>query len=155
MEQSVNKTKEEILKALEGCQTHGSRACASCPYSEFLGEKQNCIGRLHHDVVSLVNRMDAKDPKIEFVAYNGKWPNLCSGELTLRVNGEVRLMPEFLLISGGKCGFKDKEFSESYVEKGEWRIVDSKLPEDLKPYRKEIVRIINENVPHGCCGGCL
>ena len=68
MEQSVTKTKEEILKALEGCQTYGSRACASCPYSEFLGEKQNCIGRLHHDAVSLVNRLDAKEPKIEFVS---------------------------------------------------------------------------------------
>ena len=93
--------------------------------------------------------------KIEFVSYNGKKPSLCSGELTLRVNGEVRLMPERLLISGGKCVFKGKDFSESYVTEGSWDIITEKLPEDLKPYRKEIVRIINENVPHGCCGGCL
>lgn len=72
MEQSVTKTKEEILKALEGCQTYGSRACASCPYSEFLGEKQNCIERLHHDAVSLVNLL--QDKTTSDLTWH-KWPD--------------------------------------------------------------------------------
>lgn len=39
------------------------------------------------------------------------------------------------------------------VKSGDWRI--SKLPDDLEPYRDEILKVVNENVPHGCCGGCI
>ncbi len=26
--------------------------------------------------------------QVEFVSYDGKWPNLCSGVLTLKINGK-------------------------------------------------------------------
>lgn len=28
---------------------------------------------------------------IEFVSYDGKYPNLCSGQLVLKINGQVRV----------------------------------------------------------------
>lgn len=41
---------------------------------------------------------------VEFVSYNGKFPNLCSGTLVIKMNGkEVSL--ENYLISGGQCWF--------------------------------------------------
>lgn len=30
---------------------------------------------------------------IEFVSYDGKYPNLCSGQLVLKINGQVRELP--------------------------------------------------------------
>lgn len=58
---------------------------------------------------------------VEFVSYDGAYPNLCTGQLVLKINGR-------------------------------WSI---DLPEDLEPLRKEIEECINENIPHGCCGGCV
>lgn len=41
---------------------------------------------------------------VEFVSYNGKFPNLCSGTLIIRVNGEEFTLEAPCLCSGGKCG---------------------------------------------------
>lgn len=40
----------------------------------------------------------------------------------------------------------------AHIENGRWSI---DLPEDLEPLRKEIEECINENIPYGCCGGCV
>lgn len=87
---------------------------------------------------------------VEFVSYNGKFPNLCRGTLVIKVNGE-EISLENYLISGGRCWF-DKDRVD-HVESGDWRI--SKLPDDLEQCRDEILKVVNENVPYGCCGGCI
>lgn len=87
---------------------------------------------------------------VEFVSYNGKFPNLCRGTLVIKVNGEEVSLENYLC-SGGRCWF-DKDWVD-HVESGDWRI--SKLPDDLEQYREEILEVVNENVPHGCCGGCI
>lgn len=87
---------------------------------------------------------------VEFVSYNGKYPNLCRGTLVIKVNGE-EISLENYLFSGGRCWF-DKDWA-NHVESGSWDI--SKLPDDLEQYRDEILEVVNENVEHGCCGGCL
>lgn len=86
---------------------------------------------------------------VEFISYTGKWPNLCSGELTLKINGQIR--KDIEISSGGCCGF-NSDYSESYIEHGPWHVF---VPEDLKNYEHEIEKIVNENIPEGCCGGCL
>ena len=63
---------------------------------------------------------------VEFVSYDGAYPNLCSGQLVLKIN--------------------------EHIETGRWSI---DLPEDLEPLRNRIEECINENIPHGCCGGCV
>lgn len=85
---------------------------------------------------------------IKFISYDGRWPNLCSGTLVLEIDGVVRT--DFNLCSGGSVWF-DGEWCE-HVESGPWRI---EVPEDLKHLQHEIEDVVNINVPHGCCGGCV
>lgn len=87
---------------------------------------------------------------VEFVSYDGAFPNLCSGTLVLKINGEVRTMPDYCLHSGGGVYF-DEDWNET-VTSGRWSIT---LPDDLEPLRDEIEECINENIPYGCCGGCV
>lgn len=90
---------------------------------------------------------------VRFMDYTGKWPNLCSGILTLTIDGKVATFgsysadhPKFWS-SGGRCGMHG-------IETGEWRIHIDQLPEQFRKYASEIDQVFNENVEHGCCGGC-
>lgn len=88
---------------------------------------------------------------VEFVSYNGKFPNLCRGTLIIKVNGKEAVLKN-CLYSGGRCGFGQKR--NEHIETGDWRLCTC-LPDDLEQYRDEILKVVNENVPHGCCGGCI
>lgn len=86
---------------------------------------------------------------VEFVSYDGKYPNLCSGTLTLRIDGkEVSI--HRCLCSGGSVWF-DEDWNE-HVECGAWGL---DLPEEYQQYEEQIADVVNENVPWGCCGGCI
>ena len=100
--------------------------------------------------------------RVEFVDYTGKFPCLCSGEVTLKIDGQVVEFvkykceseesgkPYLSLTSGGHCYFDD-EWND-HVTDGPWSI-------DLDPryaeLEDEILEVINSNIPWGCCGGCL
>ena len=90
--------------------------------------------------------------KIEFVTYDGKYPNLCSGILTLRVDGNLWSRGH-CLISGGECWWDSDAREEVYVH-GSWSFLDFK-DEFSNEERQEISRLVNENVEWGCCGGCM
>lgn len=104
--------------------------------------------------------------EVKFVSYTGRYPNLCSGVLTLSIHekeyvfgysykakeGET-LFPPFWH-SGGSCGFTNN-YSNAYTNEGEWIIDGSALPPELQKYAAEINEVFNENVSFGCCGGCL
>lgn len=99
---------------------------------------------------------------VEFVSYTGEWPNLCSGILTLKINEkEVKFGKDYktkenysprFWKSGGRCGFCN---TEPYIEHREWYINASEIPEAYRKYAEEIEKVFNDNVEHGCCGGCL
>ena len=86
---------------------------------------------------------------VEFVSYDGEWPCYCRGNLILRIDGTERELGN-CLTSGGGIGFDDSMCE--YIYHGDW-IVD--VPDDLMKYHDEIVTCVNENVPQGCCGGCI
>ena len=101
---------------------------------------------------------------VKFISYTGAYPNLCSGILTLEVNGKTYVFGntydnknnyESFWSSGGSCGFAGPNYSDEYVDYGEWRINREYLPEELQKYADEIAEVFNENVRFGCCGGCL
>lgn len=105
---------------------------------------------------------------IEFVSYDGAFPNLCSGKLVLRIDGEERTFDR-TLISGGKVWFDDNW--SDHVEEGEWRLEVEAVGDNqyiLGPFyapNKDVVftsaeieritSLVNENVEYGCCGGCV
>ena len=89
---------------------------------------------------------------VKFIDYTGRWPNLCSGTLTLEIEGEVvRFSYEqgnkFWYPGGSCCGFN--------VTREPWIIDRDDIPEKYRKYYYEIVHVFNENVEWGCCGGCL
>lgn len=106
---------------------------------------------------------------IKLVSYDGAYPNLCSGILTVEINGEIERFDYCLESRVGHNGCR----CEKYLHQGNW-VFDPKFnnsgghsPEPdfyyfkrqaKKPMtestRREIERVINNTLPHGCCGGC-
>lgn len=113
-------------------------------------------------LVNYNNRFGSNNNHVEFVSYTGKWPNLCSGILTLRIDGdEYKFGHDYssdnydqFWSSGGSCGF-DSFYKDSHCSRGEWRINVNNIPDQFKKYAVEINEVFNDNVPYGCCGGCL
>lgn len=110
--------------------------------------------------------MDKNKMNFEFIDYDGKYPNLCTGVLTLKINGVIHKFNSYnkhlegnpylekFWVTGGNCGFTNG-YMDSYVNRGEWEVNVGHLPDFLKPYADELIELFNDNVPYGCCGGCL
>ena len=108
--------------------------------------------------------MNNDEKHIEFISYTGKYPALCYGVLTLKIDNEEvafgfdlndrDLGGDFPIFwnSGGCCTLND-DYSIN-ASKGKWKINEDEIPEKYQKYSKELKDIINENVPWGCCGGC-
>ena len=104
---------------------------------------------------------------VKFVSYDGHYPCLCTGKLVLEIDGELVTFggstykwksdkdynPAFWK-SGGSVWFSAK-WEEEHIEKGEWRLEPDDIPERYQKYSQEMINVFNENVPYGCCGGCL
>ena len=115
---------------------------------------------------------------IKFISYTGKYPNLCSGVLTVDIDGkeykfghetgdydfEKRCYKtdnfDSFWISGGRV-CSDKNWN-MWAEDGEWELdrywntkVDSRHPKWIIDVLPELIKVFNENVPYGCCGGCI
>ena len=130
----------------------------------------------------LVNNTNKETTEhVKFIEYTGEYPNLCSGVLTLEIDGvqykfghdyrywhyhdDVRHCvqededpnnPNFekFWSSGGNVtgGAPDWNFC---VHHGEWEIDVQALPEQFRKYASEIDTVFNSNVRQGCCGGCI
>jgi len=86
------------------------------------------------------------------ISYNGEYPNLCSGDLTVFIKEQKWDFPSFCLSSGGSVSFTSDW--DEIITQGEWSI--DKWPENFPDGMKDLVlRKINEDIPHGCCGGCV
>lgn len=88
---------------------------------------------------------------VEFVSYDGEWPCLCCGTLIIKVDGKTYSFNHAMISGGGICCGEDWDM---WAEQDDWKIDLEEHPE-LEPYKEEITRIVNENVPQGCCGGCI
>lgn len=103
---------------------------------------------------------------IEFVSYSGEYPCLCYGKLVVKIDGKETSFgsgfdldadyPSFWG-SGGSTGFVDQVDWEPVVTKGEWQLEACKksYPEEIWKIMPDLLGVMNENVRHGCCGGCL
>ena len=90
---------------------------------------------------------------IQFISYTGKYPNLCSGKLTISVDGD-EITEDHCLISGGYI----RSFVDEDIVKGEWTVdflhkfYFMNFDDEEK---KLITDLVNANIPFGCCGGCI
>ena len=91
--------------------------------------------------------------KINFISYSGSFPNLCCGVLIIEID-KTRYELAGVMVSGGSVYFSD-DYRNEHIEEGDWFIPESRLPDNLKSLVTEITEVVNENVPKGCCGGCL
>jgi hypothetical protein len=103
-------------------------------------------------IVMLINTSSNKmELNVEFISYSGKYPNLCSGELILKINDKEYKWekPTGFISSGGGL-------NPNYegVYSGEWRVDYSQIPDEIKIYAEAIDDCVNHNITYGCCGGC-
>ena len=113
--------------------------------------------------------------KLEFVEYTGRYPNLCSGRLFVKIDGELVAFGEYCLgekgqtddtdvpvypkfwTSGGEVTFDenwDEHVSEGkWKESWEWATVY--FPPEIEKLLPRLLKLFNKHVPHGCCGGCV
>lgn len=103
---------------------------------------------------------------VEFVSYTGSFPNLCSGVLTLKIDGvEVKFGHDYRKYDWKTGKYSDNNYESFWSSgggldsdycpyQGEWIIDERDIPDEYKKYIYEIDRVFNANVNHGCCGGC-
>lgn len=87
------------------------------------------------------------------ISYDGKYPNFCRGNLTVHIGTKVWNFPRYCLSSGGHIEF-DEEISDWKIYYGPWIICTwpTDFPENLKD---AVTNAVNDQIPFGCCGGCI
>ena len=100
-----------------------------------------------------MSRPSSIKSSVKFVSYSGKYPNLCAGVLVLEAKGVKYVFDSYCLSSGGDCGFSN-DYQDCNISQREWTIENwpDDFPEELE---LEAVKVVNDNVLWGCCGGCL
>lgn len=121
--------------------------------ANLLGVDVNCSWTAGTESTKLMNH-------IKFVSYTGAWPSLCAGIMTLIIDGETvtfgpstsveKPMYDRFWRSGGYTNWATNEV----VERG-WCVCADELPEQYRAYADEIQEVMDSNIPHGCCGGCI
>jgi len=89
------------------------------------------------------------------IKYTGKWPNLCAGSLTVYLDDKVYRFGAYAIRSGGEC-YCDFHDDSTHISQGDWYwSKDLKVPTGFPEVRLyELLALINDEIPHGCCGGC-
>ncbi len=111
--------------------------------------------------------------RVRFISYTGGYPNLCSGVLTLEIDGkEYKFGHDHSHYRNGNHTDEDPNnpnfesfwrsggciaggMEDLYAVEGEWHIDADDLPEQFRDIADEIGEVFNNNVPWGCCGGCI
>ena len=90
------------------------------------------------------------------VKYDGKYPNLCSGNLIVIIDGEEWKFPDYCLSSGGDIHGGAHTDWDMWTTEGPWLIMDwpEGFPND-KYLRLNVLEAVNTSIPFGCCGGCI
>lgn len=97
--------------------------------------------------------------KVNFLGYTGKFPELCHGVMTLKIDGtdttfgtdDFEADYSFELYSGGYAG-KGMDLKTAILSEGFWEVI---LPPEFSDIEELVNELFNEEVQLGCCGGCL
>lgn len=85
--------------------------------------------------------------KFEHVEYNAPAYALCGASWTIRYENTIIVL-DHALCSGGHVSWGEQDI----IESGPWSL---RLPDFLEPYKEQLTKLANENIPQGCCGGCI
>jgi len=86
------------------------------------------------------------------VKYDGEFPTLCAGVLCVTIDGTEYDFGCSSVASGGSVTFDD-DWNE-HIYSGPWTV--TKWPENFpEQFRFATVAAINDQISHGCCGGCV
>ena len=121
-----------------------------------------------------------KIKRVEFIEYTGKYPNLCNGVLTVKIDGEIvkfghnydseniEHSEDGAMIFRAEigCPHEDEFWSSggyvwfdndwgAHVETDEWVLLEDELAHKYWDIADELIAVFNMNVPFGCCGGCV
>ena len=118
-------------------------------------------------------------PKVEFVGYTGEYPSLCTGTFLVKIDGPLvafyyldtkdgvqdalkgtewetleprEIYPDFWESGGGSNWVTD------HVWQRKWKLIPycgRRFPEHIRNLLPALLKVFNENVEHGCCGGCI
>lgn len=114
---------------------------------------------------------------IEFIDYDGSYPCLCMGTLKVKINGKQIIFSD----SGEYCYYDDEKEKMIYkencypnfwasggsirsdgnwdmwAEHGEWHLCidEEDYPKEILDSMNDLIKVFNDNVPYGCCGGCI
>lgn len=104
---------------------------------------------------------------IKFISYTGAYPNLCRGVLTVEIDGKEYTFGykcadfDDFWESGGSICRNDEDWYMWAVQ-GEWGLcyynwskADENHPQWVIDILPDLIKLFNENVPYGCCGGCI
>lgn len=86
------------------------------------------------------------------IIYDGKYPCLCGGNLQVQVEETLWDFGKWAIISQG---WIQQTADNDYITiEGDWIVISwpDNFPQELKPLVEEA---INNQIPHGCCGGCI
>ena len=88
------------------------------------------------------------------IEYDGKWPCLCMGHLKVFIGETSYDFGNYVLNSGG--GIHRNEDWDMWTTEGPWGIDEEEIPKDFPKDRiDDLLKVINDTIPHGCCGGCI
>ena len=87
------------------------------------------------------------------IQYDGDYPNLCSGHLIVTIGEDIYDFGSHCISSGGGVWFS-ADYGEEHADEGAWSV--SNWPKGFpEEYKEFVLDKINDEIPHGCCGGCI
>lgn len=115
---------------------------------------------------------------IEFVSYDGTFPCLCMGTLKVKIDGKKVIFSdsaEYCECDGDELIYKENcypqfwetggavkcnDYWDMWTVKGDWKVFLTEAERkcftpELIDMLDDLIKVFNENVPQGCCGGCI
>ena len=107
---------------------------------------------------------------LKFISYDGKYPNLCRGQLIVEIDGkrtsfglplfkkDVHFDFKSFWTPGGNVRLIPDSW-EPIVSHGPWEmdsfVSEKDFPKEIWDAMPQLIELMNANVPYACCGGCI
>ena len=91
---------------------------------------------------------------VKFISYTGSYPTLCTGHLTIEVNGKRYVLNQVISPDEKATCYYDHKTRDIVHAYGGWKVNADRLSEELRQFACEIQELANANIEPPCCGGC-